>query len=70
MNKSSYFRLKGTTSIKNKKHLKKASLILQKIKSENSLRGVIFNTLQREGTSYWFKNYISRKDLRKILVLK
>jgi hypothetical protein len=55
---------------KNKKHLKKASLILQKIKSENSLRGVIFNTLQREGTSYWFKNYISRKDLRKILVLK
>lgn len=55
---------------KNKKHLKKASLILQKIKNENSLRGVIFSTLQREGTSYWFKNYISRKDLRKILVLK
>ena len=26
MNKSSYFRLKGTTSIKNKKHLKKNKL--------------------------------------------
>lgn len=55
---------------KKEKHLKKASCILEKIKNEKTLRGTIFNTLYRDGSSYYFTNYINRKDLRKILLLK
>jgi len=55
---------------KNKKFLVKASNICKKLTDENSLRGVIFETMQRESRSYWFNKHISRKDLRKILTLK
>jgi hypothetical protein len=55
---------------KNKKFLVKASNICKKLTDENSLRGVIFETMQRESKSYWFNKHISRKDLRKILTLK
>ena len=55
---------------KNKKFLIKASNICKKLSDEKSLRGVIFETLQRESKTYWFSKYISRKDLRKILTLK
>lgn len=55
---------------KNKKFLVKASDICKKLIGENSLRGVIFETMQRESKSYWFNRHISRKDLRKILTLK
>lgn len=55
---------------KKEKHLKKASCILEKIKNEKTLRGTIFNSLYREGSTYYFANHLNRKDLRKILLLK
>ena len=55
---------------KKEKHLKKASFVVEKIKSEKTLRGAIFSSLYREGSSYYFNNHLSRKDLRKILLLK
>jgi hypothetical protein len=56
--------------LKNKKFLIKASNICKKLIDEKSLRGIIFETMQRESKSHWFNKYISRKDLRKILTLK
>lgn len=56
--------------LNNKKFLVKASDICKKLGDEKSLRGVIFETLQKESRNYSFNKYISRKDLRKILTLK
>lgn len=55
---------------KKEKYLQKASDIIKKIRNEKSLRGTVFDTLYREGTSYWFNNKLNRKELRKILLLK
>jgi hypothetical protein len=56
---------------KKNKYLQKASGIVKRLREEKSVRGTIFETLYREGNSYWFANrQISRKDLRKILTLK
>lgn len=55
---------------KKKKYLEKANCIVKRLRDEKSLRGTIFETLFREGGSYWFTRQISRKDLRKILTLK
>jgi len=55
---------------KKKKYLEKANNIVKCLRDEKSLRGTIFETLCREGNSYWFNRQISRKDLRKILTLK
>lgn len=55
---------------KKNKYLQKANAIVKGLREEKSLRGIIFDTLYREGGSYWFNRQISRKDLRKILTLK
>jgi len=55
---------------KKNKYLEKANNIVKCLRDEKSLRGTIFETLYREGGSYWFNRQISRKDLRKILTLK